>query len=268
MLLLLSFIYTDKVFSEVKRNDPVMKQVIEYKKNKDVKPIEPIITGDELILGISGLTVNENLSYKNMRSEEKFDETKIIYEEKSPNKSIKNNFNYFLTAGNNKKNNVSIIFGVNNDDSIEDIIYVASKNNVIISFFVDGKWLEKNVDLAFKINNAGFEIYNSGYDGYYNKSMITITNNLIESITLKESKYCLNINKDIVSKKICSKKKMYSVVPKIVNPSISELKSGLDKGQIIYYDLSEFNIDNFNLVINTVQSRGYNLIKLSKLLKE
>ena len=35
LLLIFSFIYTDKVFDEARKNDPIMKQVINYKKKND-----------------------------------------------------------------------------------------------------------------------------------------------------------------------------------------------------------------------------------------
>ena len=53
LLLLLSFIYTDKVFNEARSNDPLMKEVISYKKAHDVKPVEPKIKDDEMILELS-----------------------------------------------------------------------------------------------------------------------------------------------------------------------------------------------------------------------
>ena len=63
LLLLLSFIYTDKVFNEARSNDPLMKEVISYKRVHDVKPVEPKIKDDEMILGMSGLIINEEKSY-------------------------------------------------------------------------------------------------------------------------------------------------------------------------------------------------------------
>ena len=268
LLLLLSFIYTDKVFSEARNNDPLMKEVINYKEENDVKPLEPTITGDEMILGLSGLEVNQKESYKNMKQEDEFDKEKIVYDNTYPKTSISNNYDYYITKGNNKKENVSIIFKVSSSKNIDEILKLISQSNVPVNFFIDGLFLEKNVETAFSMINLDCEIYNLGYDGKYDKSMISVTNNLIESITLKDSNLCLNENKNNSQKNICSDKKMLSIMPTVVNPDIIELKRKLDKGIMILYDLSYFDYSNFNLIVNTITSRGYEIVGLSSLIKE
>ena len=62
LLLIFSFIYTDKVFDEARKNDPLMHQVMNYKKKNDKNVIEPTIKDDEIILGMSGLVVDAELS--------------------------------------------------------------------------------------------------------------------------------------------------------------------------------------------------------------
>ncbi len=268
LLLLLSFIYTDKVFKEARKNDPLMKEVINYKKENDIKPVEPKIKDDEMILGISGLEVNTKSSYKNMTDEDKFDENKIVYDVKTPKKSISENYDYYITKGNETKKNVSIIFKVTNSNSLDELLSLVAQTNVKLNFFVDGLWLEKNVEKAFSMNDLKAEIYNLGYDGKYDKSMISVTNNLIESITLKDSNLCLNENKDNDKKELCSKKKMHTITPYIINPSISELKKELDKGQMIVFDVDNYDYSYFKLMLNTITSRGYKIVGLSELIKE
>ena len=268
LLLLLSFIYTDKVFSEARNNDPLMKEVINYKEKNDVKPLEPTITGDEMVLGLSGLEVNEKESYEKMKQEDEFDKEKIVYDNTYPKTSISNNYDYYITKGNNKKENVSIIFKVSSSKNIDEILELISQSNVPVNFFIDGLFLEKNVETAFSMINLDCEIYNLGYGGKYDKSMISVTNNLIESITLKDSNLCLNENKNNSQKNICSKKKMLTITPTVINPDITKLKKELDKGIMIVYDLSYFDYSNFNLIVNTITSRGYEIVGLSSLIKE
>ena len=268
LLLLLSFIYTDKVFSSARENDPIMKDVIEYKKNHDIKPVEPKIHDDEIILGISGLVVNEKESYSNMKGDDKFDKTKIVYDNKLPKTTITKNFNYYITKGNKSAEKVAIIFKVSSMQNIDSLLSMISKTNVKVNFFIDGAILEKNVETAFSMVNLDCEIYNLGYDSKYTKNMISVTNNLIESITLKDANFCLNENKDDSVKKMCAKKKMYTISPSVINPNITELKKELDKGQMIVYDADDYDYSYFNLMINTITSRGYVIVGLSDLIKE
>ena len=268
LLLLLSFIYTDKVFSEARNSDPVMKLVMSYKKENDVKPVEPKIKDDEMILGLSGLEVNARTSYKNMKQDDKFSEDKIVYDTKLPENSISKNYDYYITQGNDSKELVSIIFRITSDDYVDKLLSLVAQTNVSVNFFVDGSWLEENVERAFSMNNLDAEIYNLGYDGAYDKSMISVTNNLIESITLKDSNLCLNVEKNDDDKELCAKRKMHTITPNIINPSISELKKKLNKGEMIVFDASEFDYNNFKLMVNTITSRGYEIVGLSDLIKE
>lgn len=267
-LLLLSFVYTDKVFSSARKNDPIMKQVIKYKKEKDIMPTEPVIKGNEMVLGYAGLIVNEEKSYKKMKEKDKFDEDMIVYEKKLPKTTISNTYKYYIKQGNITKKEVALIFKITDSYNIDELLKRLTKQGINASFFVDGAWLENNIETAFSIANCGIEIYNLGYNNSYNDTMITVTNNLIESITLKDSLFCLNDSKNDVDKKVCDKKKMISLTSTLQNPSIIELKEGLEKGVIISYDINGFDIDNFNLIINTITSRGYNIEKLSKVISE
>lgn len=267
-LLVLSFVYTDKVFSEAKKSDPVMKEIVKYKEKNKVKPIEPIIKDDEIILGISGLEVNEDRSYKNMKDENIFNKDKLEYDKILPNTSIENSFDYYIKKGNNKNKYVYLIFKIDSNDNLDSLLSLIAKNNIIVNFFVDGKFMEENIDTGFAINNLNSEIYNLGYDGKYEKDTIGITNNLIESITLKDSLYCLNENKNEDYKKVCDKKRMYSIIPSINNPSISKLKESLENGSIISYNLNTFDINEFNTIINSISKKGYELKGLSELIIE
>lgn len=267
LLLLLSFIYTDKVFNEARGNDPLMKEVISYKKAHDVKPVEPKIKDDEMILGMSGLIINEEKSYKNMKKDDTFNKQRLVYDKKKPNTSITKTYDYYITNG-ISKNMVSIIFKVNNSTNVSELLSLLAKTNVTVNFFIDGSYLEKNVETAFSMVNLNSEIYNLGYDNKYSKSMISVTNNLIESITLKDSLFCLNEVKNDNYKDICASKKMLTLSPKLVNPSITDLKKNLSKGVMIVYDLDEFDTSKFNFIISIIESRGYKIKGLSKLINE
>jgi len=267
LLLLLSFIYTDKVFNEARGNDPLMKEVISYKKAHDVKPVEPKIKDDEMILGMSGLIINEEKSYKNMKEDDTFNKQKLVYDKKKPNTSITKTYDYYITNG-ISKNMVSIIFKVNNSTNVSELLSILAKTNVTVNFFIDGSYLEKNVETAFSMVNLNSEIYNLGYDNKYSKSMISVTNNLIESITLKDSLFCLNEVKNDNYKDICASKKMLTISPKLVNPNITDLKKNLSKGVMIVYDLDEFDTSKFNFIISVIESRGYKIKGLSKLINE
>lgn len=268
LLLLLSFIYTDKVFSTAKQNDPIMQEVISYKEKNNVAATEPIINEDEIILGYAGISVNEEESYKKMKEIDKFDEEKIVYEKLLPKNTISKTYEYYIRKGNRSKREVAIIFKVNDSKNVDKLLSLVAKTNTCANFFLEGTWLEKNVETAFSMVNLGCEIYNLGYNGEYTKKTIARTNNLIESISLKDSLYCLNDDKVDKEKTVCSNKKMHSISPTLSNPSFNDLKEGLASGAIISYDVDKYDVDKFILSMNVITNRGYSITTLSNILTE
>lgn len=266
LLLVFSFVYTEKVFTTAKDNNSVMKEVIKYKNSYDIKPKEPIIKKDELILGYSGLIVDKEATYKNM--DDKFDKDKIVYKDKFPNTTITKNYNYYIKQGNVTSKSVAIIFKVKNENNLNSFLDNINKLDIKINFFIDASWLSDNIEKAFEMTNMGYDIYNLGYDGKYDKKSINKSNNLIESITLKDSKYCLNEDKNDYEKEVCKKKKMLTLLPTMVNPSILELRQNLVKGAIISYDLDTFDNSNINIILKTITSRGYTVKSLNDVINE
>ena len=61
---------------------------------------------------------------------------------------------------------------------------------------------------------------------------------------------------------------MHTITPTVINPTIKELKEKLSKGLMISYDLEDYDFSNFKLMINTIESRGYEIVGLSELIKE
>lgn len=266
LLLVFSFVYTEKVFTTAKDNNSVMKEVIKYKNSYDIKPKEPIIKKDELILGYSGLIVDKEATYKNM--DDKFDKDKIVYKDKFPNTTITKNYNYYIKQGNVTSKSVAIIFKVKNENNLNSFLDNINKLDIKINFFIDASWLSDNIEKAFEMTNMGYDIYNLGYDGKYDKKSINKSNNLIESITLKDSKYCLNEDKNDYEKEVCKKKKMLTILPTMVNPSILELRQNLVKGAIISYDLDTFDNSKINIILKTITSRGYTVKSLNDVINE
>lgn len=268
LLLIISFIYTSKVTESALESDPVMKSIEKYKIKNDIDPVEPIIKENEMILGYSGLIIDKKASYKNMKEFNVFDENKIVYKNKLPKTTISKTYDYYIKKGNPKNKNVAIIFKVDDSKNVNELLKILSKNNITINFFVDGLWLEKNIESAFNIVNSGSLIYNLGYDRVYHKDSISITNNLIESIMLEDSLYCLNEDKNNEEKKLCSKKKMHTITPTLIEPALTDLKKNLDEGVIISYDLKSFDMNKLMLIVNTIKSKGYSITSLNKLLTE
>ena len=268
ILLIVSFIYTDNVFTAARKNDVVMKEILKYKKKNDISVTQAIINDDEIVLGLSGLSINERKSYKNMKKENEFDKNQIVYDEKKPKVSISKTYDYYVKEGNKKYNSVAVIIKVYENDKIDTFLSHIAKNNLVINFFVDGLWLENNVSDAFSITNLGNNLYNLGYNGSYDKRFISITNSMIESISMKKSMYCLLDKKDEKVLNLCKKKKMYTIINELSNPSISDINKKLDNGLIISFDYNQIDINTFDIIIKTIISKGYDIKELSNIITD
>lgn len=268
LLLIFSFIYTDKVFDEARKNDPIMKQVINYKKKNDINVIEPTIKDDEIILGMSGLVVDEELSYKKMKSDDSFSKKNIVYKKKLPDNSITKDNKYYITKGNGKNKKVSIILKVSNKTNINFVKSVILNSNYNLSFFIDSNFINDNLNLVYQIIDKGYEVYNYGINGAYDGKNISKYNKLIESMSLKKALYCLNEKKNEESKEACDSKKMYSIKPNIIEPDFSSLKKEISSGSIISYDMDYLSLNDLLLSFKVITSRGYEIESLSTLLTE
>lgn len=268
LLLIFSFIYTDKVFDEARKNDPLMKKVMNYKKKTDGNVIEPIIRDDEIILGMSGLVVDAELSYKKMKSDDKFNKKNVVYKKKLPDNSITKDNKYYITKGNGKNKKVSIILKVSNKTNINFVKSVILNSNYNLSFFIDSNFINDNLNLVYQIIDKGYEVYNYGINGAYDGKNISKYNKLIESMSLKKVLYCLNEKKNEESKEACDSKKMYSIKPNIIEPDFSSLKKEISSGSIISYDMDYLSLNDLLLSFKVITSRGYEIEKLSTLLTE
>lgn len=268
LLLIFSFIYTDKVFDEARKNDPIMKQVINYKKKNDKNVIEPTIKDDEIILGMSGLVVDAELSYKKMKSDDSFSKKNIVYKKKLPDNSITKNNKYYITKGNSNSKRVSVILKVSYKTNTNTIKKILASSNYNLTFFIDNNFINDNLDFVFFVINNGYEVYNYGLNGVYDKNSLSKYNKLIESMSLKKAVYCLNEEKNKESKNVCDLKKMYSIKPNIIDPDLSSLKRKISSGSIVSYDLDYFSLNDLLLSFKTITSRGYEIESLSTLLTE
>lgn len=268
LLLIFSFIYTDKVFDEARKNDPIMKQVINYKKKNDKNVIEPTIKDDEIILGMSGLVVDAELSYKKMKSDDSFSKKNIVYKKKLPDNSISKNNKYYITKGNSNSKRVSVILKVSYKTNTNTIKKILASSNYNLTFFIDNNFINDNLDFVFSVINNGYEVYNYGLNGVYDKNSLSKYNKLIESMSLKKTLYCLNEKKNEESKEACDSKKMYSIKPNIIEPDFSSLKKEISSGSIISYDMDYLSLNDLLLSFKVITSRGYEIEKLSTLLTE
>ena len=257
-----SFFYTEKVTKIVRQKDPIMVQINDIKESNLISVVNPIINKDEYIPGINGCEINVDESYSKMKSVGEFKEELLVMKEISNDENIKNKY---VISGNKISKNISLIFLVSEEIN-EELINFLSLKNINANFFIDGKYLEKDL-VTVKFIAENNNIYYLGQNREYIEEYMLYSNNLISMNGKNESKYCLVNKKNNEALKLCSDYNMTTIKTDYIKENIYKtVKSNLMNGTIFTFDTND--IEEVKVSINYILSKGYNIVTLDKLLDE
>ncbi|MGG4470274.1 polysaccharide deacetylase family protein [Paenibacillus alvei] len=146
------------------------------------------------IPGINGLEVDVQASYKKMKKAGVFDKQKLVYKQLKPKVHLEDLPSAAIYKGNPEKKMISFIINVAwGNEYLPDILATLKKHHVKASFFLEGRWVQKNPELAKMIAEAGHEVGNHSYthpdmskiSEAKIREEITKTNDVIEATTGK-----------------------------------------------------------------------------------
>lgn len=142
--------------------------------------------------GLNGLKVDIEKSFEKMKKKGSFDESLLVYQEVEPDVKLKDLPESPIYRGHPDKQMVSFLINVSwGEDYIPSILNTLKKHEVKATFFVEGKWAQKHMDLVKMIQEEGHEIGNHAYNhpdmnrisNTEIREQIVKTNNIIEAIT-------------------------------------------------------------------------------------
>ena len=260
-LICFTFFYTEKIISVSINQDEIM---IKLKENQSIYQIEPInatINNNTIIPGKKGKSINLESSYKEMKKIGYYEESLIKYDTIYPEISINNNYDKYIIKGNLYNKNVSLIYILNNNNTIDDILNILKQKQTTITFFIDSSYLNNNISIIDKIKQ--YEIYNYGNNGTYTKDNLIITNNIINNKSNNNSIFCLFLKEDTDSLNNCGNIKMLSITPSITG-NYNTIKNNLQNGSIILIN----NTKELSSIIDYIKQKGYNISPLSTTISE
>ena len=258
-----SFFYTDRVMNVISDKDPLKQEIINLSNNYKLSSNEAVVSGDTIIPGSNGREVNIDKSYKKMRTGNVFNDKLLVFNVIYPEYKLKDNMDKYIINGNINKKEISIVFIINNDNNIDKIISILDNKKVVSNLFIEYNYLFNNINKIKKYNNHN--IYS--YSDKYTYDTLIIGNNIITRTMNNKPIYCLSKTKNKDNINVCSYSNMYTIIPSI-NGGYNDIKSNLSNGNIILLDTSINTVNELNLIINFINSKGYDIVGLDKLLSE
>ena len=270
ILVLFSFYYTDKVVSILEMNDPIMKKINNNKKQKEKPSVDATINDSKMIPGYNGLVVDVTASFKKMKNYGSYNESLLVFEEVKPTISSVDYYDKYIVSGNGFSTSSALVFAVNDDTYLQNVLDILITTDTVATFFLDGKIIDNNKEIVRKIKAANNEIEVLSYNNAYNESLFSQTLDNLKIITSNAGKYCYASydNKEILN--LCSKLNLHTIIPtlKLESNIYSNLKGNLRSGSIISIKITKENLKEFGVVINYIKQRGFNLVTLDVLLNE
>lgn len=239
ILFLISLNYTNKIIDYFQNKDPLMREIKDKEDDYYIEPIDAIITKHFVIPYKTGVKINIKESYKKMKSLGVFNESLLVYESVLPKKSYINTFDKVIIPR-YEKNSISLVFDINNDESL---------------FYSINKILKEN-NISGSVINSNFNLDNNNF------------NNILSTSYSENIDYCLSFNTNV--NKECEKNKKYTILIKgetISNNFLNNTKKAIDNhNNIIIYRFENSNINNLSIVIKYLKTNYYTLSSINELI--
>lgn len=267
-LICFSFYYTDSAVDIVKRNDPIMKEIVSVSHLYEQDSIDAILMNNNIIPGVSGIKVDIDKSYEKMKKYGSFDAGLLVFQEVVPAVSTSNTYDKFIIKGNNNKQSVSLIFKLKNTSYIDEILDVLKNKDVKVTFFITADILYNDVDVLEKIYLNGHQIELLSKD--YTKMEIKKVNKTMKALIGNKAKYCYSESENNTLIDNCKSNKMHSIIPTIITSNFpySDIKNTVVTGSMISLNNNINTIRELSSILNYLNQKGYKIISLEELLAE
>jgi peptidoglycan-N-acetylglucosamine deacetylase len=152
--------------SKVDKNDPLYKKIQESAHKYESEPqnakMDPVW---KKMPGINGLKVDVAKSFTRMKKKGTFDEKLLVINEVEPEVTLEDLPAGPIYRGHPDKQMVSFLINVSwGEEYIPDMLKILRENKAKATFFIDGAWAQKNVDLVKMIAEEGHFIGSHGYN--------------------------------------------------------------------------------------------------------
>lgn len=281
--------FDDISASSQMNKDELYKKIQTFNEQHKIEPIDAKIDSVwKAIPGYNGLEVNIEASYKKMKKNGRFDESKIVYKEVPPSIHLEDLNSEPIYRGNPQKPMVAFLINVAwGNEYIPGILKVLKEHKTKATFFLDGSWTKKNPDLAKMIKEAGHEIGNHAYShpDLQQRSMaetteeLKKTNDVIEETLGIKPKWFAppsgSFNKTTIQ--VADQLNMKTILWTVdtvdwrkpaTSEMVSRIVSKVENGSMVLMHPTKPTAEGMEAMITGIKEKGYKLGTVSELMSE
>jgi probable sporulation protein (polysaccharide deacetylase family) len=272
-----------------KQEDPLYQSIVKNASTYEIPPSNAKI--DEVwkaIPGYNGITVDIEASYKNMKKIGTFNEKKLVYKQTEPSVHLNDLTPSPIYRGHPDKPMVSFIINVAwGNEYLPEMLATLKKHQVKASFFLEGRWVKNNPELAKMIVSAGHEVGNHSYthpdmkriSAAQTRDQLLKTNEVIEAATGKKSIWFAppsgSYRDETVT--IAAEFKMKTVMWTVdtidwqkpsPNQLINRVISKISNGSMVLMHPTESTAKSLDTLITRIEEKGLKLGTVSDLMSE
>lgn len=259
-----SFFITEQTATVVSDMDEIMIEIKANRANYKTKAIDALISDDTIIPGVRGRVVNINKSYKKMKISGYYSDKLYEYDYTNPKISLIDNLDKYIIKGNPSKRMISLIFTVEQNDDITQILNIINNYNIKVTFFVDSSWFSSN-------NNQIEEIIKKGHniglltDNYNNPDFEWI-DMVLKKVNNQNNGFCYNINQNQENLEYCVLKNNYTIKPIIIsdNNPLVEIKQNAFAGNLLSLNINSKVKKELSTIIIYLKSKGFTITNLEE----
>ncbi len=257
-----SFFVTEQTAIVVSDMDDIMIEIKNKKEGYEFESIDAIIENNTIIPGINKRQVNVKKSYKNMKTNGYFSDKLFVYDYEKPKISLTDNIDKYIIKGNPRKRMVSLIFKVEQDEDITDIVNILNNYNVKSTFFVNYNWFSNNNDLVEGLIKNNHIVSPLMED--YTSSDFEWMDMVLKKINKQGVGFCYNTDENKSNLDECILKNNYTIKPIEIseNTPLLDIKEKLESGAILSLKVNSQVKKELSTIIIHIKSKGYKLVNL------
>jgi len=257
-----SFFVTEQTATVVSDMDEIMIEIKNKKDEYKLDSIDAIIDNNTIIPGVSKREVNVNKSYKVMKTNGYFSDKLFVYDYEKPKISLTDNIDKYIIKGNPSKRMVSLMFRIEKDEDIKDILNIINNYNVKATFFVNYNWFSNNNDLVEELINNNHIVSPLMED--YTSSDFEWMDMVLKKINKQSVGFCYNVNENQSNLEECILKNNYTIKPIEISETtpLVDIKDKLESGTILSLKVNSQVKKELSTIIIHIKSKGYKLVNL------